>query len=56
MMYMSLEAHYRLTHRLSSTHYSITDIDQMAPYERDMYLALVYEDANKNKEAHQAPI
>lgn len=49
-MYMNLDVHYRMSHRLASANYSIRDIEEMIPYERDIHIALIYEDKAKSEQ------
>lgn len=54
--YLSLPDLYRIMHRLATAHYSIHEIEEMHPYERDVYLALVYKDImdqKKEMDAHK---
>ena len=52
MAHMSLESYFRLNFALMQYHkYSLTEIENMMPFERDIYVALLknYLDAEKLK-------
>lgn len=50
---MTLEIYYKVNHRLASSHYSLTEIEAMLPYERDIYMSLVYIDHEKANDKQQ---
>lgn len=57
MLHESLETYYRLNFQLMQHHkYSITDIEQMIPWEREVYLGLLrsYLEEEQNKETNNA--
>ena len=57
MTHMSLEAYYRLNFALMQYHkYSLTEIENMMPWERDIYVALLqaHLEEEKLKQQQQA--
>ena len=56
MAHMSAEAYYELTFSLMQYHkYSLTEIENMMPFERDIYVALLrnYLEAEKLKQQQE---
>jgi hypothetical protein len=51
---MSLEGYYRLNFSLMQYHkYSLTEIENMLPWERDIYVALLQQHLEEEKLKHQ---
>jgi len=51
---MSLEGSYRLNFSLMQYHkYSLTEIENMLPWERDIYVALLQQHLDEEKLKHQ---
>lgn len=52
MSYMDLESHYKIMFSLHRHHnYSMTEIENMIPFERDLYIDLVLAAIQEEKEA-----
>jgi len=52
MSYMSLEAYYKVSFNLHRRHhYSLTEIEDMMPWERDIYVDMVLEAIKEEREA-----
>lgn len=50
----SLENHYRTNFSLMQHHkYSLTELDNMLPYERDIYVALLLQHLEEEEERHK---
>jgi len=50
----SLENHYRTNFSLIQHHkYSLTELDNMIPYERDIYVALLIQHLEEEEERHK---
>lgn len=48
MSHSSLAAHYKMNHELVSTHkYSLSEIEEMIPYERDLAVDMILDDLEK---------
>jgi hypothetical protein len=46
----TLAAYYRTAHELVSTHkYSLTEIEEMIPYERDLAVEMILDDLEKEQ-------
>jgi len=56
MAHMELESYYRINFALMQFHkYSLTEIENMMPWERDIYLALLKQHIEEeNEKARQA--
>jgi hypothetical protein len=51
MVHDTLENHYRLNHTLTSEHnISVTEIEDMMPFEREIFVALIIETQEKKKQ------
>lgn len=49
-MHESLESYYRLNHKLVTEYeFSLTDLDEMMPFEREVHIALILEAIEKRK-------
>lgn len=49
MSHSSLKAYYLTNHQLVSTHkYSLSEIEEMLPYERDLAVEMILEDMEKD--------
>jgi len=54
MSYMELESYYRINFALMQYHkYSLTEVENMIPYEREIYLALLQQHIEEEKLKHQ---
>jgi len=50
MSYMELESYYRINFALMQYHkYSLTEVENMIPYEREIYLALLQQHIEEEK-------
>lgn len=48
---MDIVTYYKLVHRMvSSEKYSLTEIYMMLPYERDIFFAMLIDDAEKERQ------
>ena len=55
MIYMSLESYFRLNFSLMQYHkYSLTEIENMIPWERDTYISLLKAHLEEEKLKQQA--
>ncbi len=54
MSHDTLAAHYKTNHEIVSTHkYSLTEIENMMPYERDLIVEMIMADLEKEENAPQ---
>jgi hypothetical protein len=54
MAHMELESYFRINFALMQFHkYSLTEIENMLPWERDIYLALLQQHIEDEKLKHQ---
>jgi len=54
MVHMSLESYFRLNFALIQYHkYSLTEIENLIPWERDIYVALLQQHLEEEKLKHQ---
>lgn len=50
---MDIVSHYRLLFLLTRQGYSLTELENMLPYELDIYSSLLIEELNKQKQRAQ---
>jgi len=55
MSHMTLEAYFRINFALMQFHkYSLTEIEEMIPWERDIYIELLKQHIEEEKQKQQA--
>ena len=54
MAYMDLESYFKLNFALMQYHkYSLTEIENMMPWERDIYVALLQQHLEEEEQKHK---
>ena len=54
-LHTSLVEYYKVNHQLMYWHkYSLTELDSMYPWERKLYVDMIIEDSNKEKNNNDA--